>query len=256
MDMDISGELSYPLSVLVRAIGFKNLSAASQHVGLSQPQLSRIIAKLEQDVGLSLLDRQVKRKACWTPEALRLAEMYQGHQRRLDAGIKALQVEGKIRQLHLGTLEGLAPVALRLAEILFKIPPMETVFVDVFDRGDLEAKFMSGDLDLILNSRMTGKAKPKFVHTLGYQTLDTVDKGGDFSVFSSFEFGQLRKKPKGGTLVSNSLFVRKQWFEKNGGHGWLPSDIADKPKKGGEEVLLLGGDWIEQKLWDTLINKF
>jgi hypothetical protein len=143
---------------------------------------------------------------------------------------------------------------MRVAELLFKIPPMEIVTLDVFDRSELESRFLGGDLDLILNTRTVGKAKPKYARTLGYQTLETIDKGGGFSVFSSFEFGQLRKKPKAGTLVSNSLFVRKLWLEINGGHGWLPSDISERPRKSGEEILLLGGEWLEQKLWDALIK--
>lgn len=254
--MDISGELSYPLSILVKAIAFKNLSSAASHVGLSQPQLSRIIARLEQGVGVNLLDRQVKRKACWTADAMKLAEMFHSHQRRLDAGIKALQVGGKIRQLHIGTLEGMAPAAMRVAEILFKIPPIEMVTLDVFDLGELESSFINGDLDLMLSTRVPGRAKPKFTATLGYQTLDTVSKGDKFSVFSSFEFARLRRKSTAQTLVSNSLFIRKQWLENSGGEGWLPSEVIDRPRKDSNEVLLLGGEWLEKKLWEELIAKF
>ena len=39
--------LNWELSVLNRSVAYNNLSGASQHVGLSQPQLSRIVAKLE-----------------------------------------------------------------------------------------------------------------------------------------------------------------------------------------------------------------
>jgi len=248
-------EISYRLSVLVRAVGFRNLSAASSHVGISQPQLSRIIAGLEEELGFELLNRQVRRKACWTAEALKLAEVYHRHHRRLESAIKALQSEGKMRTVHVGTLEGLAKAAVETAGHLFEIPPVELVTVDVYDRSELEAKFMSGDLDLIFTSRVPDQGKPKFKHRIGYQSLDAVDTDSPYQVFSSFEFNQRRKKPAPHTLVSNSLAVRRLWIEKFGGHGWLPSELSDKPRRNAEEVLLLAGEWVEAQLWQTLIAK-
>jgi len=67
---------NWELSVLSRAVAYQNLSGASQHVGLSQPQLSRIIQKLEAQWSVVLLDRSAKRKACWTPAAYKLARVY------------------------------------------------------------------------------------------------------------------------------------------------------------------------------------
>jgi DNA-binding transcriptional LysR family regulator len=247
-------EISYPLSVLVKAVGFKNLSAASSHVGLSQPQLSRIIAGLEGELGFELLNRQVRRKACWTNEALKLAEMYNRHHRRLESAIKALQSEGKMRVVHVGTLEGLAAAAVNATEMLFRIPPVELVTLDVYDRSELEAKFLGGDLDLIFTTRVPDQGKPKFKHRIGYQSLDSVDKESPYQVFSSFEFNQRRKKPAPHTLVSNSLAVRRLWIEQFGGHGWLPSELAEKPRRGGEEVFLLAGDWIDTGLWESLVK--
>lgn len=248
-------EMSYPLSVLVKAVGFKNLSAASSHVGLSQPQLSRIIAGLEDELGFELLNRQVRRKACWTNEALKLAEMYYRHNRRLESAIKSLQSEGKMRVVHVGTLEGLAQAAVSATGELFKIPPVDLVTLDVYDRSELEAKFLSGDLDMIFTTRVPDQGKPKFKHRIGYQSLESVDTDSPYQVFSSFEFNQRRKKPAPHTLVSNSLAVRKLWMEQFGGHGWLPSELSDKPRRGGEEVMLLAGEWVDSGLWEALTNK-
>ena len=61
-------QLYYELGVLAKAVNFKNLSAAALHVGLSQPQLSRIIAKIEEELKIVLLDRSAKRKSGWTSE--------------------------------------------------------------------------------------------------------------------------------------------------------------------------------------------
>lgn len=242
-------EKSYPLSVLVRAVTFRNLSSASTHVGLSQPQLSRVIAKLEAELGMELLDRQVRRKACWTPQALKLAETFHRHQRRLEAAIKSLQTGGKMRQVHVGALEGLKYEAVKLCEAVFKLPAVEFISLDVFDRTELEAKFLSGELDIIFDTRVPNMSKPRFMKRIGYQSLDSISLNDDYAVFSSFEYAQQRKKPTGKTLVSNSLAVRKMWFENFGGKGWLPSEISARPKRNGDEVLVLGGDWLDAEVW-------
>lgn len=245
---------TYALSILVRAVAFKNLSAASSHVGLSQPQLSRLIAKLEDELGFELLNRQVRRKASWTQKALKLAETYHRHQKRLESAVRAMQSEGKTRELHIGTLEGLSHSALQLAHAMFAHPGVELISLDVYDRSELEAKFLAGDLDLIFNTRVPSQAKPRYVHRLGYQTVDTVAAGEDFAVFSSFEFAQWRKKASARTLVSNSLGVRRLWIEKFGGRGWLPSEITTRSRKDADEVLLLGGEWIDAKIWTKAVS--
>lgn len=249
-------ELNYPLSVLVRAVAFKNLSSASLHVGLSQPQLSRVIAKLESELGIELLNRQVKRKSSWTPQATQLAHLFEHHQRRLDHALRVMQTAQVPKQIHFGTLEGLSELATQMTEKLFTKHKMELVILDVFDRTELEAKFLSGDLDLILNTRVPSRSKPRFMHTCGYQTLDHVEQGLDYQVYSSFEYNLRPRKAKeifARTLVSNSLAIRKTWFEKVGGHGTVPSQVSDKSRKDADEVLLLGGDWLDPRLWQALI---
>src|ERR1700722_16048239 len=111
--------LSYPLSVLAKAVAYRNLSSASLHVGLSQPQLSRLIAKLESELNMELLDRRVKRKSSWTPQAIQLAELFTQNQRRLENSIRSLQTNQRARQVHIGTLEGLSEAAIHLAHLLF-----------------------------------------------------------------------------------------------------------------------------------------
>lgn len=248
-------QLTYPLSVLVRAVEFKNLSSASLHVGLSQPQLSRLIAKLENELGVELLNRQVKRKSSWTPQATQLAHLYDHHQRRLDQAVRTMQSKLMVKQVHIGTLEGLTELALRLSKRLFDRLKLETVTLDVFDRTELESKFLAGDLDVIFNTRVVSRGKPKYMQVCAYQTLDQVDDGTDFQVYSSYEFSQRARKGRpqpGPTLVSNSLYVRRAWFEKFGGRGSLPSPTTDKPKRGADEILLLGGDWLDSRVWKEL----
>src|SRR4051812_42584236 len=207
--------LSYALSLLARAVAFKNLSSASMHVGLSQPQLSRLIAKLESELSMELLDRKVKRKSNWTPQAIQLAELYTLNQRRLEDGIRSLQTNQRARQVHIGTLEGLADVAIGLAEKLFN-SDLKLVYLDVYDRSDLEGKFLSGDLDLILNTRFPSPTKSRYAKLLGYQMLTQVESDKDYALFSSFEFnvrGRQKVPAKAKrTLVSNSLYIRRKWM--------------------------------------------
>jgi len=248
--------LSYALSLLARSVAFKNLSSASLHVGLSQPQLSRLIAKLESELGMELLDRKVKRKSSWTPQAIQLADLFTQNQRRLENSIRALQTNQRARQVHIGTLEGISETAVELAHKLFSDDMLRMISIDVFDRSELEGKFLSGDLDVILNTRFPGPAKPRFSRVLGYQSLDPIQKGDEYALFSSYEFNvRSRQKSPGKdlkTIVSNSLYVRKLWYEHFGGSGMMPSEIVPKSKKGYAEIFLIGGDWLDPHVWKLL----
>ena len=249
--------LDYPLSILVKAVAFRNLSAASRHVGLSQPQLSRLVARLEEELGFSLLDRQVRRKSAWTPQALQLSELFSQSQGRLHQAIRQLQGHSRMREVHIGTLEGLADEALRISHQLYTRGEVAAITLDVLDRGDLEARFLAGDLDCILNTRVPSRSKYRFIHTLGFQTLHHVDKKSSFEVFSSFEFNSLHgsqrrkldKKSDHKTLISNSLHIRKTWIEQYGGRGYLPSALDKKSSKGCDEVILLAADNFDPALW-------
>src|SRR6185437_7123521 len=101
--------------------------------------------------------------------------LFTQNQRRLEASIRALQTNQRARSVHLGTLEGLSDVAVKLAKVLFETAELRTVFVDVFDRSDLEGKFLSGDLDLIINDRLPAQNKPRYSRVLGYQNLNKVE---------------------------------------------------------------------------------
>src|SRR5687767_9044815 len=111
-------DLSSQLSVLSKAIYYKNLSAASAHVGLSQPQLSRIIQRLEEDLGMQLLDRTIRRKSAWTQEARQLAELHEQNQRRIEQSIRLLQGSGHATVIHMGTLEGLVETAIHCVKAI------------------------------------------------------------------------------------------------------------------------------------------
>jgi len=252
--------LFYELSVLSRSIAFKNLSTASRHVGLSQPQLSRIIRRLEDAYELVLLDRTTKRFASWTPVAFQLAEFYSRKLRAFESEIGDILNLSQTKQVVLGTLEGLIQLALPVVHYLLEEADVKLVELDVYDLDRLESLFTKGELDLIFTSREPGRRKFQFVQNLGFQSLDLVESNQHFKVLSTFEYSSRAKGKKNEsgerTLISNSLQIRREWFECYGGVGTLPSTPTKKAKlkKETEPVILVGAETLSKKIWDGVVG--
>lgn len=252
-------QLNWELSVVTRAVAFPNLTTAAGHVGLSQPQLSRIVSKLETELGVMLLDRAVKRKSGWTPAALRLAQIYSGTVRYFQGEVQKLVSTTQPTHVRLGTLEGLTGIAMSFARHLFERTGVHTIELLVEDLDTLEELFGSRALDLIFTQREPGRKKYRYALRLGHQTIEVSARKGDvpqgFRVMSSFEYGTRARAAKGGeppTLVSNSLDVRKRWIAAHGGTGTLPSEIRKgKPSRPNEvPALLLGADDLPHAFWE------
>lgn len=262
--------LHWPLSVLGKAIHHKNLSAAADHIGLSQPQLSRLIAKLEEELGVVLLDRAARRKSGWTPIAYKVADVYWRHSRRLTSSLQELQAEDVVQHLNVGALEGLVPIAVEMCRQLFRDSKMPVIELNVYDLSELEEHFEKDELDLILTCREPGRAKYKNLRQLGWQTMRTATgaaKKDVLRVMSPFEFSHLiqtgkrnaAKREKDETLdskmlVSNSLALRKLFIEEHGGSGQVPSEVrSSRPGTNTEKpVYLLGSDLLPNALWEKL----
>lgn len=268
--------LHWPLSVLGKAIHHKNLSAAADHIGLSQPQLSRLIAKLESELGVVLLDRAARRKSGWTPIAYKISDIYFRNSRKLAAALQEVQSEDQIQHLSFGTLEGLVPLAVQICQTLFKDTKIPVIELNVYDLSELEEHFEKDELDLALTCREPGRAKHKYIRTLGWQDLLIVDAenpgarslaGAELKVLSPFEHAQLIQTGKRNSpqrerdetahsklLVSNSLAIRKTYIEHFGGRGQVPSHImTERPGTSTEQpVQLIGSDMIAPGLWEKL----
>lgn len=245
------------LAVLARAVHFKNLSAAAMHVGLSQPQLSRIIAKLEDRLKVVLLDRSAKRKSGWTPVAYQIAGIFEKSSKKLEQEILATSNEQMVGELRIGSLEGLAPLAMKTAQACFEKIGVRRISLDVFDLSELEAHFMSGDLDLIFTSHAPGKQKFKHLEEIGHQKLDQIESNPRFHVYSSFEFHRLPRKEVESSpfvLISNSLAIKKEWFKHYGGTGVLPSEPRRGKAKDQEQVYLIGTEVLSPLLWDKIVS--
>lgn len=217
-------QIYYELSVLAKAVHFKNLSGAALHVGLSQPQLSRIIARIEDELKIVLLDRSAKRKSGWTQIAFQLAHMFEKSIKRLEGDLQGLSQNQMVSEIHIGTLEGLSSFAMKTCKHCFDQIGVSKIFIEIYDLNELEAHFLSGHLDLIFTSKTPGRQKFKYLHELGFQILEKIQLNKNYALLSSFEHGKSHKKDFEDfehVLVTNSLTIRKEWFAAYGGTGFM-----------------------------------
>lgn len=244
------------LSIVARAVHYQNLTVASHNVGLSQPQLSRIVSQLEGGLGVVLLDRGVKRKTTWTPVALRLAEVFDHTEHRLERALQEVLGEENLpTELKAACLEGLAPTAVAQMGRLADHPHWRRLHLDVLDQNELEERFLAGTVDVIWTSRIPGKGKPRHRINLGYQILAERDSNHPIDILSSYEHGRKRRQKSDRLrLVSNSLRVRELWLEKVGGKGQFPSPVLKERGGGQREVLLLGSELMSETVWEEFIR--
>jgi hypothetical protein len=245
-------DLTYELSILSKAVQHKNLSAAAVHVGLSQPQLSRLMGKLESELKVVLLDRSARRKSGWTQVAHDLALTFTKGMGRLQSDIIAVAQDSEVTELRIGTLEGLAGIATQFVEQCFTKLKIHTIHLDVLEYRDLDSQFLSGNLDLIFTARIPSKQKFKYELEVGYQQIEQISTNKDIHLFGSFEYSALDKKELENiksVLVSNSLSLRRHWLEEIGGTGMLPVDAKKGRGKGHFPIFVLASDLMSPKLW-------
>jgi DNA-binding transcriptional LysR family regulator len=251
-------QIYYELSVLAKSVHFKNLSGAALHVGLSQPQLSRIIAKIEDELKIVLLDRSAKRKSGWTPIAFQLSHMFEKSIKRLEGELHSLSQNQMVNEIHIGTLEGLSNFAMNTCKHCFDQIGVSKINLEIYDLNELEAHFLSGNLDLIFTSKSPGRQKFKYLHELGFQILEKIQTNKSYALLSSFEYGRAHKKDFEDfkhVLVTNSLTIRRQWFEAYGGTGFMPTEAKrGKSKEQSEPVMMIGSEILNPNLWQQLIT--
>lgn len=253
--MKAISHLTYELSILAKAVQHRNLSLAAVHVGLSQPQLSRLIQKLESELKVVLLDRSSRRKSGWTPAALDLAAAFFRGMGRLEAEVLSVTRQADIDEIRIGTLEGLASIAIGFAEQFFEKMNIKRIDLDVLEYRDLDSLFLSGQLDLIFTARVPSRQKFKYQLEVGYQQHERISQDKNYLVLSPFEMAQAGPpdlEGYGKFLVSNSLQVRSRWLQDFGGTGTLPVDAKRGKGKGYYSVYLLGNDLLSVNLWEQM----
>jgi hypothetical protein len=245
--------------MLAKAVQHKNLSAAAVHVGLSQPQLSRLILKIENELQVILLDRTARRKSGWTQVALDLSATFTKGMGRLESEIVALAQEVEINEIHIGTLEGLSMIANTFAKNCFDKLNMKTVYLDVLDFKDLDSQFLGGSLDLIFTVRPPGKQKFHHVLEVGFQQIERISTDKNTLVASHYEISGADKKSFEGVnhfFICNSLSLRKHWLKEVGGTGNLPADAKTGRGKGQYTIYLVGSNLLTPKIWDKVCQLF
>ncbi|MBC7421581.1 MAG: LysR family transcriptional regulator [Bdellovibrio sp.] len=248
-------QIYYELSVLAKAVHFKNLSGATLHVGLSQPQLSRIILRIEEELKIVLLDRSAKRKSGWTPIAFELSDMFEKSIKRLESELMSFSQNQMIGELHIGTLEGLQSFAMDACKHFFTEVGVSKIFIEIYDLNELEAHFLSGHLDIIFTSKSPGRQKFKYLKELGFQVLEKIQTDKNYAVLSSFEYGRASKKEFDDfnhVLVTNSLAMRREWFDKIGGTGFLPTEAKRGKAKEHEPVMMIGTEILNPMVWEQI----
>lgn len=253
--MKAISHLTYELSILAKAVQHRNLSSAAVHVGLSQPQLSRLIQKLESELKVVLLDRSSRRKSGWTQVALDLAAAFNRGLGRLEAEVMSVTRQAEIDELRIGTLEGLATIAMSFADQFYHRMNIRRIELDVYEYRDLDSLFLSGQLDLIFTARNPSKQKFKYNLEVGYQQHEVVSNDKNYLVLSPFEWtqaGPAELEGFGQYLVSNSLQIRERWLKDYGGTGTLPVDAKRGKGKGYYSVHLLGNDLLSLNLWEQI----
>ncbi len=261
--MDNVQNIHWQLSVLSKAIHYKNLSGAASHVGVSQPQLSRIVSRLEEELGVVLLDRTARRKSGWTPVAFKIADTYFRQSRKLAQSLQQLKADDQPSHLTIGTLEGLIGLAGDFCAQALAQPKLHIVELNVYDLSELEEKFVKDELDLIFTCREPGRHKHRHVRQLGYQVFDRRTSTVGPKVLSSYEYANHAQSKKAASsktsaknpqlLVSNSLTIRKLWIDTHGGSGGIPSDVRRrKTAESDVPVVLVASDLMSPAVWQKL----
>jgi len=256
------GRLAWELSVLQRAVTFSNLSAASRQIGISQPQLSRILKKIEDELGIHLLDRRVKRAPRWTQEAHKVSQAFREAVTQLEKKIRAIETKVQvIDTLSLATLEGLAGIGLKLAETFINKGWVKTVRHDVLDLKDLSLAFESGAYDLVITSQRGGRRKNNLEKRIGFQVLEkeTSNRKPQFQLKSSFEamFKSSGEESPLPIIISNSLAVRRLALEILPCQGIFPSKVyynSRGHKSGEQEVVIVARERLTPPIMEFLSN--
>ena len=243
-------DLHWPLSVLTRCIYYKNISGAADNIGLSQPQISRLIKKIENELDIILLDRSSPRHIKWTKNAWKLVEIYNRNTLSLENSLNQLKENQIPSKISIGSLEGLIPKALEFVFNIQKKIEMSEIFLDIYDQNEMESLFLINDLDIIFTSRVPGKVKPKFIKNIGYQSFEHYQNKG-LEVLSPFEY-KTKSNKKTKKLISNSLTVRQLWLKQNGGIGQIPGPVKKFKTENDAEVLVVALDTTHPKIWQLI----
>lgn len=138
--MGFDGRLLAGMSVLAAVVETGSFTRAGEILGLSASGVSRSVSRLEQRIGIRLLDRTT-RSLHLTGDGTRLYELVAPHLSGIEEAANvvsgaAASVRGTLR-VSLNALFARYILAPRLPELTARYPELELVFVQLPDAGDL-----------------------------------------------------------------------------------------------------------------------
>lgn len=145
----------------------RSFSAAALRLGLAQSAVSQKVKRLEDQLGLHLLDRTSRRVQI----SLEGSAFMPHAQHLLDAHEEARRGAERIRSqraatLRLGGVAFLVEERLRLVEHFLSINPAVQIDVHAGDRHDLNYRLDHGDLDAVIGLAVPGHAESGLDHIL------------------------------------------------------------------------------------------
>jgi hypothetical protein len=222
----------YELSLLTKAIPYPNLTIASRHVGLSQPQLSRILQKLEHTLDVTLLNRSSKKRSTWTKAAYDLADFYSEKEKNLTRELNEVcQSSGIPKNIRMTTLEGLADIGVSCSNHLLSTEEIDVVEVDIHDLTELHDNLEASRYDLAIASTLPESKEMFHAYKIGWQKLQAYGKETNIAVLSSFEARLNNPTSQKKKIISNSLAVRKNWVDRYGGQTSAPTPVYTETQK-------------------------
>lgn len=141
----------------------RSFSAAAQRLGLAQSAVSQKLKRLEDQLGLHLLDRTSRRVRVsvegdlFLPHAYRLLEVHE-EARRAAEMIRSRRGS----TLLLGGYSFLIEERLKLVEHFLELNPTAQVDVHHGDRQELFHRLAQGDLDAVIGLALPGHSEPDF----------------------------------------------------------------------------------------------
>lgn len=145
----------------------RSFSAAAMRLGLAQSAVSQKIKRLEDQLGLRLLDRTSRRVhlsvegSAFMPHA---NELLKAHE---DARRAAERIRSqRDSTLRLGGYSFLVEERLKLVEHFFSLHPAARVDVHAGERNELCYRLSNGDLDAVISLAVPGRPHPNLEHIL------------------------------------------------------------------------------------------
>jgi DNA-binding transcriptional LysR family regulator len=251
------------LRLFVVTARFSNLTEAARNLRIAKSSASRNIARLETELGISLLYRS-NRKILLTEAGTLFFDYASGVLDRLDEASSALD---ELKQTPRGNLKVSVPVnpgqfliAPLIGQFLERYPAINlslTLTSEAIEplTGDVDIAIRTGEMkDSSLIARLLGVAhlglyaSPRYLEAFGtpqhpselvkHRLIDIIDRGDVWKLTKDKEAAEVPVAPN---LLVNDTTVIKTTLASGYGIGWLPTYMCKPEVEAGQLVQILHG---------------